>query len=230
MARLAVIGAELLVDTLAAGRRRASAPGAPQRGEPTYAEKLRPERAPARLVAPGASELERVVRLDRAWTTFRGERLLVLDAVARPGRRPADGAAGDGVATSRARCDGTSVRTGDGVLELLVVQPAGQASACRPSAWRRGVRAAAGREARGRGGTPVGSARMLRIAPSVLSADFGSLAEAVGEVAPEADWLHVDVMDGHFVPNLTIGPPVVQSLRRALGAVLRLPPHDDQPG
>jgi ribulose-phosphate 3-epimerase len=54
---------------------------------------------------------------------------------------------------------------------------------------------------------------MMRVAPSILSADFAALAREIDDVTPEADLLHVDVMDGHFVPNLTIGPPVVKSLR-----------------
>ena len=55
---------------------------------------------------------------------------------------------------------------------------------------------------------------MVRIAPSILSADFAALAKAIDVVAPQTDMLHVDVMDGHFVPNLTIGPPVVASIRK----------------
>ena len=102
----------------------------PQRGEPTYADKLDPSELRLTWARP-ASELERVVRLDRAWTTWRGRRLLVLDAAAVGD--PADPPAPPGTLV------GDVVAAGAGGLRLRRVQPEGR-PAMGASEWLRGAR------------------------------------------------------------------------------------------
>jgi len=73
--------------------------------------------------------------------------------------------------------------------------------------------------------------RPIKIAPSILSADFGRLADEVRAVsAAGADYVHVDVMDGHFVPNLTIGPMVVAAIRKATQLPLDVHLMIERPG
>ena len=72
--------------------------------------------------------------------------------------------------------------------------------------------------------------RRVKIAPSILNADFGYLADAVQRAeAGGADWIHVDVMDGAFVPNLTLGPMVVEAIRRATSLPLDIHLMIDEP-
>jgi methionyl-tRNA formyltransferase len=134
--RLSRLGAEMLVELLLLGV-GALGPGAPQQGDATYADKIEPD--DLRLDwSRSAAELRRVVRLDRAWTVFRGKRLRVLDAaVGTPFGSPslAVGAPGS--------IEGASVSTGEGLLELVLVQPEGR----RPmiaADWVRGARPAVG--------------------------------------------------------------------------------------
>ena len=69
------------------------------------------------------------------------------------------------------------------------------------------------------------------IAPSILSADFGRLADEIADVdRAGCDWIHVDVMDGHFVPNLTIGPPVIRWIRKVTKLPLDVHLMIDEPG
>ncbi len=70
----------------------------------------------------------------------------------------------------------------------------------------------------------------MKIAPSILNSDFGHLADAVQRAeAGGADWIHVDVMDGQFVPNITLGPMIVEAIRRATSLPLDVHLMIDQP-
>jgi len=130
--RLVDVASVLTVETLANGLRGLPEP-TPQRGKPTIATKITKEDLHLDWEAP-AAQLKRVVRLGRAWTTFRGKRVTVLDATV--DEVPSRGA-------QPGELDGTAVTTGDGTLLLKRVQPESR-SPMSALEWLRGVRPAAG--------------------------------------------------------------------------------------
>jgi methionyl-tRNA formyltransferase len=128
--RLAVVGANLLADVLSNGVSDLPE-GDPQQGEVTYASKIEPQELELHFEAP-AIQLARLVRVAKAWTTFRGARLIVVAALAHP----------DALGTPGVRegtLDGTSVTTGEGMLELVEVQPEGR-KRIAAGEWLRGAR------------------------------------------------------------------------------------------
>ena len=236
--RLEEIGNDLLVSCIANGIDNLPGPEE-QVGEVTYASKITPEDLKIDFGQGSAHNYARI-RVGRAWTTFRGERFLIHEArdllgatratsirsarssvnapLAILSDEPALSRSGDRGPTSRQKCVRASCRVGSRRAHVFRAQliPTSDAVPNRrdlsPEAlpgsplveWPAVASASCSRK-------PA----EIKVSPSILSADFGGLAEAIGdEVSVATDWLHVDVMDGHFVPNLTIGPPVVASLRK----------------
>jgi methionyl-tRNA formyltransferase len=132
-AQLTEVGSRLLVDVLRGGL---ADPPEPQVGEATYAHKLTNEDRHLDWGRP-ALELHRVVRIGGAWTTFRGRRLKVLEAVVDPGEGPPEPSAD--AAPAPGAIEGNRVATGAGALRLVRVQPEGKGPLAA-SDWLRGVR------------------------------------------------------------------------------------------